>query len=129
MESWTLLAALAVETSTIRLVSNVTQIPLRNPGVLAHQAVTVDQISGGRLELGLGTGLVIDPGEEMIGRLTVHGERNGRSAREYIELVLDLLEPLEYQLMDVLGAEFVQPPRGEPLEQSALRCSDGQDGL
>jgi alkanesulfonate monooxygenase SsuD/methylene tetrahydromethanopterin reductase-like flavin-dependent oxidoreductase (luciferase family) len=35
---WTLLAALAAETSVIRLASNVAQIPLRNPGVLAHQA-------------------------------------------------------------------------------------------
>ena len=66
-EAWTGIAAIAARTSTIRLTTCVTQIPLRNPAVLAHQAVTVDQISGGRLELGLGTGLTIDPSYDMIG--------------------------------------------------------------
>lgn len=87
LECWTLLAALAVETSTIRLASNVAQIPLRSPGVLAHQAITVDQISDGRLELGLGTGLTIDPGTEMIGLPNwSNAERTARFG-EYIELV------------------------------------------
>jgi alkanesulfonate monooxygenase SsuD/methylene tetrahydromethanopterin reductase-like flavin-dependent oxidoreductase (luciferase family) len=87
LECWTLLAALASETSTIRLASNVAQIPLRAPGVLAHQAVTVDHISGGRLELGLGTGLTFDPGSEMIGLPNwSNGERVSRFG-EYIELV------------------------------------------
>lgn len=87
MECWTLFAALAVETSTIRLSTNVAQIPLRNPGVLAHEAVTVDHISGGRIELGIGTGLTIDPGTEMIGLPNwPNGERVGRFG-EYIELL------------------------------------------
>ena len=54
LEAWTGIAAIAAHTSTIRLTTCVTQIPLRNPAVLAHQAVTVDHISGGRLEFGLG---------------------------------------------------------------------------
>ena len=66
-EAWTGIAAIAARTSTIRLTTCVTQMPLRNPAVLAHQAVTVDQISGGRLELGIGTGLTIDPSYDMIG--------------------------------------------------------------
>ncbi len=87
LECWSLMAALAAETSTIRLASNVTQIPLRNPGVLAHQAVTVDHISGGRIELGIGTGLGIDPGTEMIGLPNwSNGERVSRFG-EYIELL------------------------------------------
>lgn len=87
LECWTVLAALAVETSVIRLASNVAQIPLRNPGVLAHHAATVDQISGGRLELGIGTGLMIDPGTEMIGLPNwSNGERVARFG-EYVELV------------------------------------------
>lgn len=91
LECWSLLAALAAETSTIRLVSNVAQIPLRNPGVLAHQAVTVDHISGGRLELGLGTGLRIDPGTEMIGLPNWSNEERVARFGEYIELVRLLL--------------------------------------
>ena len=87
LECWTLLAALAAETSTIRLASNVAQIPLRAPGVLAHQAITVDHISGGRLELGLGTGLTIDPSTEMIGLPNWSNGERVRRFGEYIELV------------------------------------------
>jgi alkanesulfonate monooxygenase SsuD/methylene tetrahydromethanopterin reductase-like flavin-dependent oxidoreductase (luciferase family) len=91
MECWTLLSALAAETSTIRLASNVAQIPLRNPGVLAHQAVTVDHVSGGRLELGLGTGLTIDPGTEMIGLPNWSNAERVARFGEYIEIVGHLL--------------------------------------
>lgn len=56
LEAWTLLAALATQTSRIRLGTLVTSTTYRYPAVLAKQAVTVDQISGGRLELGLGAG-------------------------------------------------------------------------
>jgi alkanesulfonate monooxygenase SsuD/methylene tetrahydromethanopterin reductase-like flavin-dependent oxidoreductase (luciferase family) len=87
LECWTLMAALAVETSTIRLATNVSQIPLRHPGVLAHQAVTVDQISGGRVELGLGTGLTVDPGTEMIGLPNWSNAERARRFGEYIELL------------------------------------------
>ncbi len=54
LEGWSLLAALAVSTSRIRLGNLVTGITHRHPSVLATQAVTVDVLSGGRLELGLG---------------------------------------------------------------------------
>ncbi|MDG2113456.1 MAG: LLM class flavin-dependent oxidoreductase [Actinomycetota bacterium] len=87
LEAWTTLAALAAETSTVRLATCVTQIPLRHPGVLAHQAVTVDHISEGRVEPGLETGIVIDPSLEMIGLPNwSNGERVARFG-EYIELV------------------------------------------
>lgn len=54
LEGWTLLGALAAETSRIRLGTMVSGITHRHPSVLAAQAVTVDHISGGRLELALG---------------------------------------------------------------------------
>jgi alkanesulfonate monooxygenase SsuD/methylene tetrahydromethanopterin reductase-like flavin-dependent oxidoreductase (luciferase family) len=91
LECWTALSAIAARTSTIRLTTCVTQIPLRNPAMLAHQAVTVDQISAGRLELGLGTGLTIDPSCEMAGLPNWStGERVARFG-EYVELLDQLL--------------------------------------
>jgi F420-dependent oxidoreductase-like protein len=55
-ESWVTLAGLARETSTIRLGTMVTAATFRLPGLLAITVATVDAMSGGRVELGLGTG-------------------------------------------------------------------------
>ena len=55
-DCWTTLAGLARETTRIRLGSLVTPATFRLPGPLAIQVAQVDQMSGGRVELGLGTG-------------------------------------------------------------------------
>lgn len=55
-DSWVTLAGLARETSTIRLGTLVTSATFRLPGVLAISVAQVDAMSGGRVELGLGTG-------------------------------------------------------------------------
>jgi F420-dependent oxidoreductase-like protein len=54
MEGWTLLAALAASTARIRLGTLVTGMTYRHPSVLAAEAITVDQVSGGRVELAVG---------------------------------------------------------------------------
>ncbi|MET0734565.1 MAG: LLM class F420-dependent oxidoreductase [Microbacterium sp.] len=55
-DAWTTLAALARETSSIRLGTLVSSATHRHPGILAIQVAQVDEMSGGRVELGLGTG-------------------------------------------------------------------------
>jgi len=55
-EAWTTLAGLARETATIRLGVMVASATFRHPGILALTASTVDSMSGGRLEVGLGAG-------------------------------------------------------------------------
>ncbi|MGE2716206.1 TIGR03560 family F420-dependent LLM class oxidoreductase [Mycolicibacterium litorale] len=56
LEAWTTLAALARDTSTIRLGTLVSSVTFRHPAMLAFQVATVDELSNGRAELGLGTG-------------------------------------------------------------------------
>lgn len=55
-DSWVTLGALARETSTIRLGTMVTSATFRLPGLLAVAVAQVDEMSGGRVEIGLGTG-------------------------------------------------------------------------
>jgi F420-dependent oxidoreductase-like protein len=56
LEGWTSLAALAAITTRIRVGTLVTSNTFRHPSLLAKQAVTLDHISHGRLELGIGAG-------------------------------------------------------------------------
>ena len=55
-ESWTLLTALAGVTSGVRLGTYVSAAPYRNPALFAKMAETLDEVSGGRVILGLGAG-------------------------------------------------------------------------
>ena len=65
LEAYTALAALAARTSRIRLGTLVTGVTYRHPSILAAEAVTVDQVSGGRLELGVGAAWFEDEHEEL----------------------------------------------------------------
>lgn len=65
-EAWTLLSALAMVATRPRLGVLVSSNTFRHPALLAKQAVTLDHISGGRLELGLGAGWYV-PEHEMFG--------------------------------------------------------------
>ena len=55
-DTWTLLAAIAMRTERISFFPDVANLPLRPPAVLAKAAASLDILSGGRLELGLGAG-------------------------------------------------------------------------
>jgi F420-dependent oxidoreductase-like protein len=56
LDAWTTLAALAAVTTRLRLGTLVSPVTFRHPAVLAKSVVTVDQVSGGRVELGIGAG-------------------------------------------------------------------------
>ena len=66
-EAWTLLAALAKTTSRIRLGTLVATIIPRHPLLLAAQALTVDELSGGRVEIGVGVGDPAGPENDLFG--------------------------------------------------------------
>lgn len=63
LEAFTTLAAVAASTKRVTIGTLVTRAVLRPPGLLAKLAVTIDQISGGRMILGIGTGDSIDRAE------------------------------------------------------------------
>jgi len=86
-EMWGVLAGVAQGTERIRIAPCVAQIPLRNPAMLARQALTVDHISGGRLEIGLGLGLPIDPSYDMIGMENWTNPKRVAHFTEYVEIV------------------------------------------
>jgi alkanesulfonate monooxygenase SsuD/methylene tetrahydromethanopterin reductase-like flavin-dependent oxidoreductase (luciferase family) len=56
LDTWTLLAALGATTKRARLLPNVANLPLRPPAVLAKAAASLDIITNGRVEMGLGAG-------------------------------------------------------------------------
>ncbi len=60
LDAWTLLATVAAVTTNVRVAPNVANLPLRPPLVLARSVASLDRLSGGRVELGLGAGAFWD---------------------------------------------------------------------
>ena len=56
LDAWTLLSVAAAQTTAVRLALNVANLPLRDPLMLAKSVASLDVLSGGRVELGLGAG-------------------------------------------------------------------------
>ena len=118
-EAWALLSALATQTSEIRIGPLVTSFTWRNPAFLAKQALTVDHISHGRLELGLGAGVRWDKNCEMTGIPNWNpGQRVARLC-EYVVIIDQLLrnevtsyDGRYYKVKDaVMSPRPVQKPR------------------
>ncbi|WP_395640155.1 LLM class flavin-dependent oxidoreductase [Pseudolysinimonas sp.] len=74
LDTWTLLTWTAARTSRIHLAANVHSLPMRPPAVLARSAASLDLLSGGRFELGLGAGAFWDAIESMGGRRLTPGQ-------------------------------------------------------
>jgi alkanesulfonate monooxygenase SsuD/methylene tetrahydromethanopterin reductase-like flavin-dependent oxidoreductase (luciferase family) len=74
LDAWTLLSVVSARTSTVRLALDVANLPLRPPAVLARSVASLDLLTGGRVELGLGAGAFWDAIEAMGGRRLAPGE-------------------------------------------------------
>lgn len=91
LDTWTLMSFVAAQTTTIRLSANVTNLPLRPPAVLARSVASLDLLSHGRIELGLGAGAFWDAIEAMGGRRLTPAEAV-RALREAIEVIRQVWE-------------------------------------
>lgn len=89
LDVFTLMSFLAARTERIRLVPSVTNLPLRPPVVLARAAASIDLLSGGRFELGLGAGAFWDAIEASGGRRLAPGE-SVEALDEAIQIIRDV---------------------------------------
>lgn len=120
-DAWTTLAGLAVQTHSIRLGTLVTPITFRNPAQLALIAAQVDEMSGGRVEVGLGAGWYKDEHEAFGISFPPLSTRYEQFA-EYAEIVDRYWATPEDDDFDFKGAHFdisrcpglPKPPRGRP---------------
>jgi alkanesulfonate monooxygenase SsuD/methylene tetrahydromethanopterin reductase-like flavin-dependent oxidoreductase (luciferase family) len=83
LDAWTLLSVIAARTTAVRVAANVVNLPLRPPVVLAKSIATLDILSGGRAELGLGAGAFWDA------IVAAGGER--RSPKEAVDALVEAI--------------------------------------
>ncbi|MGW6455249.1 LLM class flavin-dependent oxidoreductase [Streptomyces sp. NPDC055078] len=74
LDAWTLISWVAARTERVHLAGNVTNLPLRNPAVLARSVASLDLLSGGRIDLGLGAGAFREAIAAMGGRDLTPGQ-------------------------------------------------------
>ncbi len=102
-DAWTTLAGLARETTRIRLGTLVSSVTYRVPGILAIQVAQVDRMSGGRVELGLGTGWFEE--EHRAYGIPFPAKRFGL-LEEQLEIVTGLLATPEGETFDFRGEHY-----------------------
>src|SRR5262249_36292511 len=104
-DCWTLIAALAPQTSTVRFATMMTSSTFRFPGPLAVTAAQVNRISGGRIDLGVGTN------RHQGGHPPLGGAYPGTSRRfdrldEYLAVITGLWDTPPGETFDLDGAYF-----------------------
>ncbi len=101
-DSWVTLAGIARETTTIRLGTMVTSATFRHPGPLAISVAQVDEMSGGRIELGLGAGWFEAEHDAYAIPFPPLGERFER-LREQLDIITGLWTTPEGETFDYTG--------------------------
>jgi alkanesulfonate monooxygenase SsuD/methylene tetrahydromethanopterin reductase-like flavin-dependent oxidoreductase (luciferase family) len=86
LDTWALIATLLAETERLRFFPDVANLPLRPPATMAKAAATLDRLSGGRFELGLGAGAMFERVAQMGGPVRTPGEAVSALA-EAIEVI------------------------------------------
>jgi alkanesulfonate monooxygenase SsuD/methylene tetrahydromethanopterin reductase-like flavin-dependent oxidoreductase (luciferase family) len=93
-DTWTLISYAASRTENVHLAGNVLNLPLRNPAVLARSAASLDLLSGGRVEMGIGAGAFWQGIEAMGGDRLTPGE-SIQALEEGIEIMRQIWNPDE----------------------------------
>ena len=89
LDAWTLMSFVAARTGRVRLSANVLSLPMRPPAVLAQAAASLDILSHGRAELGIGAGAAWDAIEAMGGRRLDPGD-SVEALEEAIHVIREL---------------------------------------
>lgn len=105
LDTWTLLSWVAAKTERIRLAPNVVNLPLRPPTVLARSVASLDLLSGGRVELGLGSGAFWDAIEAMGGRRLTPGQ-GVDALREAVAVIRALWDTSDRSRVDLHGEHY-----------------------
>lgn len=101
-DTWTLLSWVAASTERIHVAANVHNLPLRQPAVLARSAASLDLLSGGRVDLGLGAGGFWDAIEAMGGRRLTPGQ-GVQALGEAIDIMRGIWDAAERSPLRVAG--------------------------
>jgi alkanesulfonate monooxygenase SsuD/methylene tetrahydromethanopterin reductase-like flavin-dependent oxidoreductase (luciferase family) len=105
LDTWTLLSYVAAKTERVRLSGNVLNLPLRQPAVLARAAASLDLLSGGRFELGLGAGAFWDAIVAMGGPDRSKGGAVA-ALSEAIDVIREIWDPSERRGVYVDGEHY-----------------------
>lgn len=109
LDTWMLMATVLARTEHVTVFPDVTSLPLRPPAVLAKAAASLDVMSGGRFELGLGTGAFWEAIEAM------GGPR--RTAGESVDALVEAIEVIRLMWSDQRSVRF----RGEHYQVAGVK--------
>src|SRR3954468_4914237 len=98
LDTWSLIAFLAARTERVRFFPDVANLPLRQPAVMAKAAASIDLLSNGRFELGLGAGAFWDGIAAMGGP--------GRSGPESVDALEEAIEVIRLMWSEERSARF-----------------------